>query len=360
MPSTFLVTSSDEFEGAARQELLRYDPKLKLEQTLATGLFLVSSQLNWEDFAAIVSQEPPIYARHLFPVQATVSLTKTAGDLDKLAQAVEGLPGLAALDPSRPFGVQARLVEVQEGQALTYPYTPFAIKERLGAVIAEKTGATENIREPQEILSLVAVGDTVYLGLSPAETNLSSWPGGMRRFAKRPEQISRAELKLQEAMEVFDFSLPTSGLALDLGAAPGGWTRLLLEAGLRVWAIDPAQLDPRLAQHGHQLTHYLGMAERYLEEALADRSRQRAFAVIASDLRMDAVLAARLVADYAPLLSPNGLALTTLKLPHESAKIKPARLAEQALAILHEAYGVVRARQLFHNRQEITVFLKKS
>ncbi len=357
--STFLVTSSDEFENAAHAELRRSDPKLQPGETLAPGLFLVSSQYAEDDFAAIVAQEPPIYARHLFPVQAIIPLTKTLDDLDKLAESVAGLPGLAILDSEISFTVQARLIGDEEGQPSAYAYTPFAIKERLVAVIAERSGAQENIREPEEVLSVVCAGEQAYIGLSLAELNLSSWPGGMRRFAKRAEQISRAELKLQEALEVFGVALPTSGEALDLGAAPGGWTRLLLEAGLQVTAIDPASLDPRLEAYGPRLVHYRSYAERFLETTLADKANLGHYPLIGSDLRMDALMAARLVAAYAPLLASDGFALMTLKLPHESAKLKPARIAEQALAILREAYSEVRARQLFHNRQEITVFLRK-
>src|SRR6476619_4389448 len=103
MSSTFVVTSSEEFENAARNEMGRYDSKLKIGESLEPGMFLVTSQLNWDDFAAIVGQEPPIFARHLFPVQATVPLTKTETDLDKLAEAVEQLPRLAELSEDIPF-----------------------------------------------------------------------------------------------------------------------------------------------------------------------------------------------------------------------------------------------------------------
>lgn len=357
MPSTFLVTSSDEFEEAARVELQRYDPKLKPGQSLAPGLFLVKSAFAADDFAAIAVQNPPIYARHFFPVMATVPLFKTEADLESLAQAVQALPLEDLLNEQTTFAIQARLAEEESGEASAYPYSPFRIKEVLAQLIAERTSAVENIREPQVVLSVVCVKDNAYLGISLAELNLSNWAGGMRRFAKRPAQISRAELKLQEALEIFGIELPTSGHALDLGAAPGGWTRLLLEAGMQVTAIDPALLDPRISEEAYpnKLVHYKNHAEQFLRENLETKTK---YDLIASDVRMDAPMAARLVVSYKPLLAPNGFAITTLKLPHESTKYKPAVLAEQALAILRQAYPHVQARQLFHNRQEITVFLK--
>jgi 23S rRNA (cytidine2498-2'-O)-methyltransferase len=348
MPSTFLITASDEFENAARAELGRYAPDLEQGYSLAPGLFLVSTALDETDFATKVVQELPIYARHLFPVQATVSLTKTPDDLAQLAQVVESLPRRAMLTPQTPFAVQVRLVGEEDGQPSTYPYTPFAVKERLAAALVGQ----ENIREPQDILSVVCVGEQAYLGLSPVGLNLSSWAGGMRRFARRAEQISRAEFKLEEALEVFGLKWPQGGAALDLGAAPGGWSRLLLEAGLRVTAVDPAALDPRLLAYGSRLKHLRTYAENFIGSALADKAKYR---VITSDLRMDALQASRLLITCAPLLTKDGVLVASLKLPHETARLKPTHLAEQALTILRETYSEVRAHQLFHNRQEITV-----
>jgi 23S rRNA (cytidine2498-2'-O)-methyltransferase len=354
MASIFLVTGDHEFETAARGELVGHDRKLTQGETLVPGVFLIRSTLAAEDFAALLAHDPPIYARHMFPVQATMFLTKSADDLERMARAVSGLPRLSEIKPETPFAIQARLLGAHEGQRPNYSYRSFAIKECLAAVIQRKSGAIENIRKPEEILSVVCMGETAYLGLSPADLNLSSWAGGMRRLAKRPELISRAELKLQEALEVFGVELPAGGEALDLGASPGGWTRLLLEAGLHVTAVDPAELDPRLDRYSSRLTHHRGDAEQFLKQALREKRR---YATIVSDMRMNAIRAARLLASYAPLLDVAGCVITTLKLPHETSTVKPARLGSQALELLHSAYPYLRARQLFHNRQEITVFV---
>lgn len=61
----------------------------------------------------------------------------------------------------------------------------------------------------------------------------------------RVKKVNRpsAEFKLLEALEVFGIVLPSHGVALDLAAAPGGWTRVLRRAGEYVTAIDPGELD---------------------------------------------------------------------------------------------------------------------
>ena len=84
-------------------------------------------------------------------------------------------------------------------------------------------------------------------GLSRAERNISDWAGGMRRFAREEGQISRAEFKLLEALEVFRIVLPPRGVALDLGASPGGLTGVLRQLDQYVTAVDPGELGPRLA-----------------------------------------------------------------------------------------------------------------
>jgi 23S rRNA (cytidine2498-2'-O)-methyltransferase len=156
---------------------------------------------------------------------------------------------------------------------------------------------------------------------------------------------------LLEALEVFGVTLPSQGLALDLGAAPGGWTRMLLEAGMRVVAVDPAKLDARLARQPH-VEHYRGYAEEYLEEAI---KRRRKFNVITNDMRMDAREAARLLVEASACLLSEGFIISVLKLPHATSEIDPLKNLSEALRVLDRHFGIVQARQLFHNRQEVTV-----
>src|SRR5260221_206670 len=225
------------------------------------------------------------------------------------------------------------------------------VNQLLAGAIAEETGAVESIKKPQIVVSLLCTVEKGYLGISPVQDNLRDWPGGARHFAQTPEQISRAEFKLLEALEVFGVSLPARGRALDLGAAPGGWTRLLLEAGMHVVAVDPAKLDPRLPRQTH-LEHYRGYAEAYLEDAV---KRHRRFDMITNDMRVDARQAARSIVEAGACLSNDGFIISVLKLPHATPEINPLKNLREALGLLNRHYGIVQARQPFHNRQEVTV-----
>ena len=69
------------------------------------------------------------------------------------------------------------------------------------------------------------------------------------------DKVSRAWLKLDEAIASFGIALTPGERACELGAAPGGSCQRLLEAGLEVVGIDPAVIDPRVANHP-RFTHW--------------------------------------------------------------------------------------------------------
>ena len=127
---------------------------------------------------------------------------------------------------------------------------------------------------------------------------------------------------------------------------------MLLETGMQVVAVDPAKLDARLSRQPH-LEHYRGYAEDYLEEAI---KRRRKFNVITNDMRMDAREAARLLIQASACLLSDGFIISVLKLPHETSEIDPLKNLNEALRLLQRHFAIVQARQLFHNRQEVTIF----
>jgi 23S rRNA (cytidine2498-2'-O)-methyltransferase len=347
--SLLIVTTHPEFAAEAIDELKRLDRRLAYVEELAAGIILCAAP-EVTTLMRLASEQPPIFARHLAPVQAIVPLSNSERDVSELAIAAAGLPNFAYFERGQRFAVQARIVQTP-GHSVQRPYTSGQINAQLAAAIVAENGAVEYIKKPQIVLSILCSASKAFLGISQVGDNLSAWPGGARHFAQTPEQISRAEFKLLEALEVFGVSLPPRGRALDLGAAPGGWTRLLLEAGLQVVAVDPAQLDPRLRGHP-ALEHYRGYSEDYLEQA---QKTHQTFDLIVNDMRMDARDAARLLGQAAVCLQRDGLMISVLKLPHTSVDFQPVPTLKQALHLLNKQYAIVQARQLFHNRQEVTV-----
>ena len=338
---------------AALQELQRFDHDLRCDALLAPDIALCTSG----DLASLISravEERPTFVRHLAPVQTVVSLHNNEQDVGALAVAIAELPTFAMLERGQRFAVQTRFAQASDQSAsIKCAYGSGYLNQQLASAFAEETGAVESIKKPQVVVSVLCADLQAYAAISLARDNLSDWPGGMRHYAQLPEQISRAEFKLLEALETFGVSLPDKGDALDLGAAPGGWTRLLRDARMHVVAVDPARLDARL---GGRLEHYRGYAEDYIEEAVA---RRKKFDVITNDMRMDAREAARLLVQAKTCLRPDGFIISTLKLPHAAIDIDPSRNLNEALRLLAKHFGVVQAKQLFHNRQEVTVIAAK-
>ncbi len=101
--------------------------------------------------------------------------------------------------------------------------------------------------------------DAAYVGVSRSD-NASPYPMGIPRLRFPPRAPSRSTLKLEEALLAFltpqerERALRPGMRAVDLGAAPGGWTLQLVQRGLRVTAVDngalaPAVLDSGLVEH---------------------------------------------------------------------------------------------------------------
>lgn len=335
-----ILTANPEFSALALDELADVTrPREWI--SLAPGVLLVTLAVDFFQLVARFQSQPPIFIRHLCPEETSTVLTGTEADLELIQQAVLD-DMVARVDPTEPLSVQTRIfAEV--------PYKPFDLNTTLATALHEATGVPIDVRHPQQILSVVCADATesALIGLSTPQENLSDWAGGMRRFAREPQQISRAEFKLLEALETFRLDLPPNGVALDLGAAPGGWTRVLRTRHQYVTAVDPAELDPRVAVDRY-VRHRRMTAEQYL------LSEPDTFDLIVNDMRLDARDSARLMVRYAEHLYPHGHVIMTLKLPESP----PRTLIDHALAILRQAYDVVGVRQLFHNRSEITVCLR--
>lgn len=323
----------------ALDEVLGTAPGSELVRWLAPDVGLVSLVTSWDVLVAIFREQPPIFCRHIFPVRLHVAIDQAPADLDLLADAAARLA--PEFDPDRPFSVQTRLLD--EG----WPYGPYDVNTRLADVWVA-AGGTLDVRQPEQVLSVVLTAREGYVGRSPVSENLSDWAGGARRFRREKGQISRAEFKLLEALEVFELQVPEGGVALDLGAAPGGWTRILRRHGMRVVAVDPADLVPALAQDP-DVHHVRALAQDALPGI------ETAFDVVLNDMRVDARDSARLMLRAAANLEPTGWALMTLKLPKHSL----IGTMKGALDVLGAAYTVTGVRQLFHNRSEVTVALRR-
>ncbi len=343
-----------------QREIVALLPGAALERWIKRGVGIASVPLG--DIKSCAEKlKPAIFLRHIFPLQNTSDISDVNGisDIAKNAHVQNALVLLREAQVKR-FSVQVRVYD-ESPNAPNKTDTARMIAERISA-----EGFTEDVKDPEMIVSVVVQAEKgaegqgtrkiAYSGVSAPSDNLSAWAGGMRRYQNSDERISRAEFKLLEAIEVFGLDLSGYTGAIDLGAAPGGWSRILALNGLSVNAVDPANLDKRLKTH-RGIRHMQETAQDYLMRIIADmqdrtKTQRRRDTVLVNDMRMDVMESVAIVCKYAEVLRIGRL-IMTFKLPEQPKKIKT--IIDRGVQALTEHFVDIKVKQLFHNRSEVTV-----
>lgn len=177
------------------------------------------------------------------------------------------------------------------------------------------------------------------------------WPSGILRLRLHADAPSRSALKLEEALltlldERERTALLQPGMrAADLGAAPGGWTWVLLRHGLRVMAIDNGPLRQHVLDSG--------LVEHLRADGFRWQPPRPLDWMVCDMVEQPRRVAARMAEWFVQRWCRR--AVFNLKLPMK----KRWQETELCLDLLAAQAGrplVVRARQLYHDREEITVF----
>lgn len=337
--NTFIASYDPAFENLAEREIRKAAPEVRSRRELVPGVALVETSRAFADLADNWKQDPPVFVRHICPVHAEIHLTGEAQDLDRL---VQGAIQLCRTDVTTndSFSVQTRVYG-------DVGFKPYDVNTRLASAVVTHMGATLNVRSPETVISVVCVSESAYVGISSVEENLSDWAGGMRRFARERGQVSRSEFKLLEALEVFQVEIHPRGVALDLGAAPGGWTRVLRRHAMYVTAVDPGELHPAVREDPG-VRYLMITAENYLAQG-PDQ-----YDLIVNDMRMDGRDSARLMVRYYDYVYADGQIIMTLKLPERHRR----QVIDHSVDILEQSYILMGMKHLFHNRSEVTLHLR--
>lgn len=335
MSGTFVATASAAYVRQALSELRSIDPGVKAMGALAPGVVRFTCPMERAGFLARLRSGEPVFVRHLHPVDREVA----AGEFDGPAVVGAARELLRGLEPGERVAVHVRLFG-DEGPGRDRSQ----VRDGLAEVV-RAAGGEAVVQNPGTILSVTADEAVACLGLSSPAENLSDWPGGEIRFRREEEQVSRAAFKLLEALERFDLRVTPGQEALDLGAAPGGWSHVLLQRGLAVTAVDTGDLaasiqgNPRLTFHRENADQVSFAPER--------------FDLITCDLSWNPLNTARMVVRLAPSARPGAHLVLTVKL----MLANPTRTIRQVAEILAERFRLVQTKQLFHNRDEVTMHL---
>lgn len=348
--SDFIISYTPYFKKNVTKEISKVG-NTSIVKNFDESTALISSDLSKEEFLTKLGELKPIFIKHICPAQKSGKITCNL-DEDKQIILNELLKNGYEINEGEKFAIQARINGGGiEGQKLQYSSKDLEVF--IGTYFTEKGGvpvfsdrkitAGENIK----IFSIFINGTDFYIGNSMSNQNLNFACDEYRISSKAGgREISRAENKLKEALAKYNINLGSQGgIALDTGAAPGGWTKVLVDHGFKVVAVDPGDLHPDLQNHPN-VKHYKCRIE--------DLHFENYFDIIVNDMNVEPQVTAEIMNSLAPCLKENGVAVVTLKLPSN-----PSKGIEEGVAKLSEKFNVLSVNSLFHNRQEVTAYIQK-
>ncbi|RUO79506.1 23S rRNA (cytidine(2498)-2'-O)-methyltransferase RlmM [Pseudidiomarina taiwanensis] len=297
-----------------------------------------------------------VFTRQFIVILAELDQLPVADRVSQVQVALLDEDLLAAFDTVKPAGeLRVEVADTNSGKELSKFAKKFTVPLRRGLRQIEWLTERESSRRPSLHVFILGT-DHLVLGYSYS-FNQSPWPMGILRLRMPNDAPSRSTLKLDEAFQVF---IPagereqrvTSGMnAVDLGASPGGWTYQLVRRGMMVQAVDNGPMDEALMESG-QVRHFR-------EDGFKFKPKKRNITWLVCDMvekpdRVAMLMCEWLVEEYCKE------AIFNLKLPMK----KRYQTVSESLALIKETlaeYGHgryrVSAKQLYHDREEVTVHI---
>jgi 23S rRNA (cytidine2498-2'-O)-methyltransferase len=331
----WLYATREGYESDVIEEL-QFERKAEGARVLVPGL--VASPREYIDCA---------FARQAMPVRAIV---KADSPLELDRKVTAALRELMVSAPTVKWALHVWVPDTEDGNrhARVADVLERSVPLQASAVdVAWADRRVESARVARDAAGWLAqvcvLGPTLaVVGVQPAVEAHSMHPGGRARMKVDPNAPSRAAMKLEEALDWFGAAPSRGDRCADLGAAPGGWTHVLLARGAHVLAVDPGAMAPALARNKN-LEHIRGSAfdiepEQSVDWLFCD--------MVWRPLEVAAMLAKWGRRGWASMLVAN------LKLPMRAK----AEFVRRISAILRDGgWHRLRVRQLYHDREEVTV-----
>lgn len=249
------------------------------------------------------------------------------------------VPGEYGFEP----GVTALAVEAEQALRERCPL------EKLRTVASELRNPSRRNRWVLDVV-LVEPGEW-WVGCHRTVRRSDCWPGGVPQLELPEYAVSRAYLKMMEALQWSALPMAVGNVCMELGCAPGGASQALLDCGLRVIGVDPAEVDPVVTANP-QFTHVRRRTIEVPRKLLKGVQWLAADMNVAPTYTLDAVEALVTHRDA----SIRGMVLTL--------KLSDWKLLDEISSYIERihswGYRDVRVRQLAFNRQEICVVAMRS
>jgi 23S rRNA (cytidine2498-2'-O)-methyltransferase len=359
------------------QELkLMLDMDYSIERYISDSIIVVNSGKDYGDIKKSLESSSPIFIDRILELNAIVDVANGYSELenalDSLAKSYDSGPlKIEVLKERSSDERHAKEIEIELGRAL------------------ESKGDITDLANPHVILYALLNDGKAYVS---AESFVDKYSASLDRFRSRniesdlvENKVSRAEFKLYEAVNYFKIELSSDMKALDIGAAPGGWTRYLLRNKLKVVAIDAGSINYKAMPEGTKIAvvpgngrsiegiegidvlstgdltgksldyDLLHIKELFDRIKLSELIGLGPFDILCIDINIPAQEAAVIAAVCADVLKPKGKLILTLKMTDDNVE-KNIESSKQALGATYEG---IKVKKLPHDRKELTLFAIK-
>jgi len=333
----YLVTVSAGFEVEAKREIKGLIPKASIRNLFFKGNLLVECPPSI-DLSAVLRKTETKYIGRIFPIEKGVKISKSKESLKRIC---EEILHLDKLQEGETFVVRCR----RRGN---HEFTSQDVERQLGAFLERTSKVKVDLKNPLKVVIVQIFQNQAFIGVSRTDEVITKEIKVFKKYKSGERPFTRAEHKIKEAIEAFKLKINRDFRVLDLGAAPGGWTKILAGLAGTVVAVDPAELDPSIETLPN-VVHLKCKAEE-IPSDIGD------FDLIVNDMNLDSEESARIMVDLAKFLKRDSAALMTIKFVTRNRKKHVA----QALEILKAEYEDFKVKRLPHNRYETTVFMRKS
>ncbi len=203
--------------------------------------------------------------------------------------------------------------------------------------ILENAGFKVNLENPSVTIIVNVINNKSYI------TKISG-----NYLVHEKNYINRAGFKLIEAFDYF--KIDVEGLhikkALDIGAAPGGFSYEMAKKSIFVDAIDPGLLDSKL----------IDVHINHIKKRIENFSTNTIYDIITNDMNVFPLESAKIILKLKENLRTKGIVIMTIKCINKKSY---SYYMKQALMELKDSFEGFEFKHLPHNRAELTMLCIK-
>lgn len=379
----YLIVVDKRFRRQALEEAKTIFPDCEVILNKRYGgeaLIMVAIKQSADRAMSAIGKSPPVFIDFFIPVDEI--LEKVGSGYMRVCDCLARI-----LSKKKSFRIEVK--EVHAGLSERAKSIEVFLGRRL-----ENIGFHADLKKPEVMAYVVFLkGSAIigHIGADKAGMVLDRFRSANKEIG---ETVNRSEFKMKEAVEFFGIDLTGMDKALDIGAAPGGWTHCLSMHGIKVVAVDSGMLDyGKLSKDKRVMIltgeneveelrdqiHSQGLGGRVKVEAICAKSlnfedcdivhvktnlqpsknigalrKLGKFDLLTIDTNTQPEESAVMADSLAGTLNEGARLVMTMKLMTMSINMHSVAVRRE----LSKHYSSIRVKKLPHNRRELTVYAR--